>query len=60
MNYFVSCIYGDYDKYFQIKKKINLKSKDKLWILGDVLDGNDEDPESCIEILNDIIENENI
>lgn len=60
MNYFVSCIYGDFDKYQRIKNDLNLKGKDHLWILGDVLDGNDEDPEANLEILNDIMYAPNI
>lgn len=58
MNYFVSCIYGDMDKYQQIKKEI--KENDRLWILGDILDGNDEDVGANLDILNDIMESPNI
>lgn len=60
MNYFVSCIYGDYDKYQKIKADLHMKEKDHLWILGDVLDGNDEDPGACLDILNDIMRSQNI
>lgn len=60
MNYFVSCLYGDYEKYQQIKKDLCLKENDRLWILGDILDGNDEDPEANLELLNDIMDSPNI
>lgn len=58
MNFFVSCIYGDVDKYRRIKEEI--KAGDKLWILGDILDGNEEDPGANIEIMNDIMDSPNV
>lgn len=60
MNYFVSCIYGDYSKYMKIKNDVLRRPNDKLWIIGDVLDGNEEDPAQNIDILNDIMGSENI
>lgn len=60
MNYFVSCLYGDAEKYRKIKDDIRLKEKDHLWILGDILDGNDDNPEACLEILNDIMHAANV
>lgn len=60
MNYFTSCIYGDYEKYMKIKSDLNLRDGDDLYIIGDIIDGNDEDPQANIEIMNDLIESENI
>lgn len=60
MNYFTSCIYGNYEKYMRIKRDLSLREGDNLYILGDILDGNDEDPQSNIEILNDLMESENV
>lgn len=60
MNYFVSCIYGQYDKFMEILDDLNLKNDDMLWILGDVLDGNDSDPSQNIKLLDEIMNNPNI
>ena len=60
MNYFTSCLYGDYKKYSKIKSDLDLKKDDKLYILGDILDGNDEDPSGALSIMDDIIESENV
>ena len=59
MNYFTSGIYGNKELYYQIKK-ILTKPSDHLWILGDVLDGNDEKPWECLEILEDIEKSNNV
>lgn len=58
MNYFTAGLYGDYPSYKKIKSLLG--PDDKLWILGDVLDGNDEHPEDCLKILDDIQKTENI
>lgn len=55
MNYFTAGIYGDYKAYQNIKGLLR-KPEDKLWILGDCLDGNSEHPEDCLKILEDIRE----
>lgn len=60
MNYFTSCLYGDFDKYSRIKESLHLKDTDRLWILGDILDGNDEDPEAAMEIMGDIMDSANV
>lgn len=60
MNYFVSCLYGDVDKYRQIVADLELKNDDRLWILGDVLDGNDEHPEVNLSMLDEIMRNPNV
>ena len=52
MNYFTAGLYGDYPAYKKIKSLLG--PDDKLWILGDILDGNDEHPEDCLRILDDI------
>ena len=57
MNYFVSCLYGQYGKYLSIIKDLNLKEKDRLWILGDVIDGNEENPGENILLLDAIEKN---
>lgn len=59
MNYFTSCLYGDYEKYMKIKKDI-LHDRDHLWIIGDILDGNEDDPEAGLMIVNDIMSVSNI
>lgn len=58
MNYFTAGLYGDYPAYKKIKSLLG--PDDKLWILGDILDGNDEHPEDCLKILDDIQKSENI
>lgn len=58
MNFFTAGIYGDYDAYIKIKSLLG--REDRLWILGDVLDGNEERPEMCIRILMDIMESDNV
>ena len=58
MDYFISGLYGDYEAYKRIKKSLN--EFDRLWILGDVLDGNSNNPEDCIRILDDIFRQKNM
>jgi len=59
MNYFTSGLYGNKELYFHIKNDL-LRKNDRLWILGDLLDGNDERPWECLEILKDVIQSPNI
>ena len=58
MNYFASCLYGDAKKYKSLKQSANLKEGDTLWLLGDVIDG--ENPEESIEILSDAMNDKQI
>lgn len=58
MDYFVSCLYGDYQAYKRIEKK--LSEYDHLYVLGDVLDGNTEHPEGGVRIVEDIYRNPNV
>lgn len=60
MNYFMSDIHGAAQAYFKMKEKINFKDSDDLYILGNIFDGNENNPEDCLRILDDIIENQNI
>ena len=38
MNYVVGDIHGEYDRFIEIIKKIQLKDSDSLYILGDIVD----------------------
>lgn len=60
MNYFASCLYGDYNKYQQILDDLQMKNGDKLWLIGDLIDGNDADPYQNVQILNDVMDNPNV
>ena len=60
MNYFMSDIHGNAKAYFATKERIHFNSNDKLYILGNIFDGNSEHPEHCLMILDDIIDNDNI
>ena len=60
MNYFTSGLHGNADAYFELKRLINFKNNDELYILGDVLDGNSKNPQACLDILEDIIVHDNI
>lgn len=60
MYYFMSDIHGAKEAYEKMKEKIGFKNNDELYILGDIFDGNDENPSACLEILNDIMEHDNI
>ena len=59
MNYFTSGIHGNIEVYRELKK-LAADKDNHVWILGDIFDGNDERPEACIEILNDISRSSNI
>ncbi|MBR0419547.1 MAG: fructose-bisphosphatase class III [Erysipelotrichaceae bacterium] len=56
MIYIMSDIHGQYKRYKAMMEKIELKSEDKLYILGDVID---RGPQS-LEILSDIMDRENV
>jgi len=60
MYYFMSDIHGNAKAYFALKAKIELESNDKLYILGNIFDGNSEHPEHCLAILDDIMSCSNI
>ena len=49
--YCMSDIHGDYDKYIQMLRKINLRDKDSLYVLGDVVDRGD----GSLKILQDMM-----
>lgn len=56
MNYVISNLYGDYNKYAAILKEIKLKDDDTLFVLGDIVDGGDKG----IEILMDMMMRGNV
>lgn len=56
MNYVISDIHGNYEKYLEMIKKIDLKDEDTLYVLGDVLD---RGPDG-IKILMDMMMRSNI
>lgn len=60
MYYFLSDIHGAAEAYFEMKRRIDFKEKDEMYILGDIFDGNSKEPKACIEILEDIMQNKNI
>lgn len=39
--------------------RLNIKNNDELYILGDIFDGNSQNPKACIDILADIMAHEN-
>lgn len=51
MIYVMSDIHGDIRRYNPIMKKINLKSEDKLYVLGDVIDGMPYGIEILLELM---------
>ena len=53
-------VFGNAKAYFSMKAKINLQENDQLYVLGNIFDGNDEHPEQCLIILEDIMKNNNI
>ncbi len=59
MNYFTSGIHGNIEVYKDLKKLVSDRD-DHLWILGDIFDGNEDHPEYCIDIFNDICRSGNI
>lgn len=60
MNYFIGSLYGNYEGYEHIKKTLKLKPRDHLWILGDIIDGNDEEPNKVFDMILDIRDQKNI
>lgn len=60
MVYVMGSVYGNAKAYFSMKTKINLQESDQLYVLGNIFDGNDEHPEQCLIILEDIIKNDNV
>ena len=56
MIYVMSDLHGDYDKYMQMIKKIELKDEDTLYILGDVIDRGDDG----LKILFDMMKRSNV
>lgn len=60
MYYIMGEPHGHAKAYFAMKEKIALQTEDKLYVLGDVLGGNSEHPEACLEILEDIMQHDNI
>lgn len=60
MVYCMAGIHGNAAAYFDMKRAIMFDENDKLYILGNIFDGNDEHPEYCLAILEDIMNNKNI
>lgn len=56
MNYVISNLYGDYNRYEAILKEIDLSDDDILFVLGDIVDGGDKG----IEILMDMMMRGNV
>ena len=56
MNYVISNLYGDWDKYEAILKEIEFKKDDVLFVLGDIVDGGNRG----IEILKDMMMRDNV
>ena len=50
MTYVVSNLYGRFDKYEKLLKKINLKDSDVLYILGNIVDYG----EDSIKLVNEL------
>lgn len=60
MNFFISDVHGAAKEYFTLKERIGLKKNDNLYVLGDILDGNNANPSACVEILDDVMKNDNV
>ena len=60
MYYFISDIHGAADAYFELKETVCFCEKDSLYIVGDILNGNNKNPKECLDILDDVIANDNI
>ncbi len=56
MVYAISSLYGDWERYTEILKKINLKDDDILFVVGDIVDGGSKG----IEILMDMMMRGNV
>ena len=46
MNYFMADIHGASKAYFEMIDKLNIKNNDELYILGDIFDGNSQNPKA--------------
>lgn len=55
MNYVMSDIYGDYDRFEEMLEQIELKEDDNLYILGNIVGG-----EGSVELLEELAESINI
>ena len=60
MIYVMGSVHGNAKAYFSMKAKINLQKEDHLYVLGNIFDGNDEHPEQCLIILEDIMQSDNV
>lgn len=60
MKYFLSDLNGASEEYFAMKKQINFKNSDELYIVGGILNGNSDNPKAGFDILDDIMANDNI
>ena len=49
--YVMSDIHGQYDMFMNLMEQINLKAKDKLYILGDVIDRGTESMNVLFEMM---------
>ena len=59
--YVISDIHGAYKPYQALKAAVGYDStKDELYIIGDIFDGNTAHPEDCLNILDDIIADDSI
>lgn len=59
MHYFLTDIHGASKAYFDIKERMPIKNNDELYILGDIFDGNTDNPKACIDILGDVMAHNN-
>lgn len=60
MLYFMSDIHGAYDAFLALLKKVKFSENDRLYIIGDVLDGNTHDPKANWRLLEYIMSHDNI
>lgn len=59
--YVISDIHGAYEPYMALKVAVNYHSKDdRLFIIGDIFDGNTVHPEDCLKILDDVMKDDSI
>lgn len=59
--YAISDIHGAYKPYQALKAAVGYDStKDELYILGDIFDGNTAHPEDCLKILDDVMKDDSI
>ena len=60
MVYFMSDVHGAVDAYFSLKERVKFSKDDTMYIVGDILDGDNKKPENCLRILDDVMNNKNI